>query len=174
MSEKRKCLFTGKEADWLLQIGEDSQNWAKRVPCTREWYDSNNNRPLTPKEFRLVELFFQSEVAQLKAENFKALTDQVRSDEESSFNTVEKLSYYKPDIDFGEEMEQDIKDKVSRYGKKHSPDLVVIDDPGIPLPPVVFEPMEVPEKAEVVRLSTPKKDDKIVKKVVKKKPTLWD
>jgi len=197
MSEKRKCIFTGEEADWLLQIGNDKHNWAKKVPCTKEWYNSNKNRPLTPKEFRLVELFFEVEVARLKSSNFAALQERARVDEGMDelvaqsedidlYNALEKERRVKkellagilskPDITFNEEMNKFMHEKVVHQALGSKP--ITIDEPEEAIPPEILEEIMtkplIPEKAEVVLLSTPKKDDKIVKKVVKKKPTLWD
>jgi hypothetical protein len=75
---KRKCIFTGEDSDWLLQIGEDKHNWAKRVPCTRKWWETNKDRPLTPNEFKLVELFFEQEIARLKVDNLETEMQKIR------------------------------------------------------------------------------------------------
>lgn len=75
---KRKCIFTGQESDFLVQIGDDKHNWAKRVPCTREWWEANKDRPLNPNEFKLVELFFEQEIARLKADNIEEQMQRIR------------------------------------------------------------------------------------------------
>ena len=75
---KRKCIFTGQESNFLAQLGDDKHNWAKRVPCTREWWEANKDRPLTPNEFKLVELFFEQEIARLKVDNIEAEMQRIR------------------------------------------------------------------------------------------------
>lgn len=75
---KRKCVFTGKESNYLAQIGKDKHNWAKKVPCTKEWWDANKDRPLTPNELELVELFFEQEIARLKIDTIEERMQKIR------------------------------------------------------------------------------------------------
>ena len=186
MSDKRKCLFTGEEANYLAVIGHDKQNWAKRVPCTKEWWDNNEDRPLTPNEFKLVELFFEMEVARLKVLNLEERIEKTRTDKpqelpkDGPILTAAEVNRYKPNIELAIELEQALKTKVQEHKETHSFDeyteneiknnlYIYIDEPSEPLPPEVFEPI-VTKTGTKVLLSTPK-DDK-VKKVIKKK-NLW-
>jgi hypothetical protein len=174
----RKCIFTGKKSDYKLNIArEDHHNWAKSIPTTKAYIEAFlQDRWLNELEMRQVELFFQMELCKIKQLSLMDRMERLRGQIIGSmggFDTVQKMRFYKPDIKFSEEMERDMEEKVQHFQEKlENPDLVIIDDPGVPLPPEVFEPMELPKEAVV--LTTPKKDDKIKKKVVKKKPALWD
>lgn len=194
---KRKCIFTGQPADFKATVShEDQHNWAKSVPCTKDYWNAYlKHRPFNELEMRLVELFFQQEIAQLKINTLESRMEKLReqlADGMNSFNTVEKLKFYKPDIKFGEEMEQDIKEKVKeiQYSKvlpeeleglpDEDRDIQVIDEPKDlkkeDVKKILEQPLKIPENAEVNILTTPKEGDKVKKKVVKKKPkpTLWD
>jgi len=194
---KRKCIFTGQPADFKATVShEDQHNWAKSVPCTKDYWNAYlKNRPFNELEMRLVELFFQQEIAQLKINTLESRMEKLReqlADGMNSFNTVDKLKFYKPDIKFGEEMEQDIKEKVKeiQYSKvlpeeleglpDEDKDIQVIDEPKDlkkeDIEKILEEPLKIPENAEINVLTTPKDDGKVKKKVVKKKPkpTLWD
>jgi hypothetical protein len=194
---KRKCIFTGQPADFKATVShEDQHNWAKSVPCTKDYWNAYlKNRPFNELEMRLVELFFQQEIAQLKINTLESRMEKLReqlADGMNSFNTVDKLKFYKPDIKFGEEMEQDIKEKVKeiQYSKvlpeeleglpDEDKDIQVIDEPKDlkkeDVEKILEEPLKIPENAEINILTTPKEDGKVKKKVVKKKPkpTLWD
>ena len=198
---KRKCIFTGQPADFKATVShEDQHNWAKSVPCTKDYWNAYlKHRPFNELEMRLVELFFQQEITQLKINTLESRMEKLReqlADGMNSFNTVEKLKFYKPDIKFGEEMEQDIKEKVEKQkltlevngetiqaatekiAYEYEP--TIIDEPKDlkkeDIEKILEEPLKIPENAEVNLLTTPKEDGKVKKKVVRKKtkPTLWD
>jgi hypothetical protein len=194
---KRKCIFTGQPANFKATVShEDQHNWAKSVPCTKQYWNAYlKHRPFNELEIRLVELFFQQEIAQLKMNTLESRMEKLReqlADGMNSFNTVDKLKFYKPDIKFGEEMEQDIKEKVKeiQYSKVLPEELIGLPDEDVNIQ-TIDEPkdlkkedvekilekkLKIPQKSEVILLTTSKNDDKIEKKVVKKKPktNLWD
>ena len=196
---KRKCIFTGQPADFKATVShEDQHNWAKSVPCTKNYWNAYlKHRPFNELEMRLVELFFQQEITQLKINTLESRMEKLReqlADGMNSFNTIEKLKCYKPDIKVGEEMEQDIKEKIREFNPqtvtKEDRDIfeqiqldenvTVIDEPKDlkkeDIEKILEEPLKIPKNAEVNILTTPKDDGKVKKKVVKKKPkpTLWD
>lgn len=83
MGNIRKCIFTGKKSDFYKTIShKDNHNWARKIPCTKEWLNSkgNNFNNLTKKEFRLVELFYEKELALLKADNIEKEMEKIRED----------------------------------------------------------------------------------------------
>jgi hypothetical protein len=163
---KRKCIFTGQDSDFKLNIEqEDQHNWAKSVPTTKKYYEAwLKDRPLNELELRQVELFFQLEINKIKQSSLERRMENIRkqiADGITNFQTVEQLRFYKPDIQFNEEMEQDIKEKVNKNNLDN------LDK---------FLSKSIPQNKEAKILPTPKKDDNIKKnkKVVKKKSTLWD
>lgn len=178
---KRKCIFTGQESNFLAQLGDDKHNWAKRVPCTREWWEANKDRHLTPNEFKLVELFFEQEVALLKVNNIEAEMQRIRDGRVTTLPAeewdklqeylanppeptpalVEAMKRYKEELTPAEEMTSNFKARA--------------EETGIADKLYNKEPLKIPENAEAKLLTTPKIDDNIKKTVVKKKkPTLWD
>lgn len=196
---KRKCIFTGQPADFKAIVSqEDQHNWAKSVPCTKDYWNAYlKHRPFNELEMRLVELFFQQEISQLKINTLESRMEKLReqlADGMNSFNTVDKLKFYKPDIKFSEEMERDIEEKVREF----SPQTVTKEDKDIfeqiqlnenitiideskdlkkeDIEKILEKPLKTPENAEINILTTLKNDDKVKKKVIKKKskPTLWD
>jgi hypothetical protein len=85
--EKRKCIFTGEPANYNKTVTyTDKHNWTRKVPCTKEWWgkkDSslspvNGFRPLNKLEFKLVELFYEQELAKLKIANIESQMDEIR------------------------------------------------------------------------------------------------
>lgn len=197
---KRKCIFTGQPADFKATVShKDQHNWAKSVPCTKDYWNAYlKHRPFNELEMRLVELFFQQEISQLKINTLESRMEKLReqlADGMNSFNTVEKLKFYRPDIKFSEKMEQDIKEKVKeqkltlevngetieaaqKVAYEYEP--TIIDEPKDlkkeDVEKILEEPLKIPENAEVNILTTPKDGGKVKKKVVKKKPktNLWD
>lgn len=176
---RRKCIFTGEESNYKLTIEhEDHHNWAKSVPTTKEYYEAwLKDRPLNELELRQVELFFQLEMCKIKQSTLEKRMEKIReqiADGMESFNTVEKLKFYKPDIKFNEEMEKDIKEKVEEQRvitvteKDWDKLQDHLENPPEPTPKLIDAMKRYKE------LHEDKKDDKIEKKVVKKKPTLWD
>ena len=77
--EKRNCIFTGKEANSKLTITTDNHNWAKNVPCTKEYLASRDSEQLNELEIRLVELFYQQELCRARVENYEAQMAEIRS-----------------------------------------------------------------------------------------------
>ena len=80
--EKRKCIFTGEPADFHKTVTyADKHNWAKKVPCTKKWFgewEKNGERPLNKLEFKLVELFYEQELAKLRVANLEDQMDEIR------------------------------------------------------------------------------------------------
>ena len=77
-NEKRKCIFTGKDAETKVVLSNNSHNWSKSVPCTLEYKEQLDTRPLTELEFKLVELFYEQELSRLRTENCEAQMDSIR------------------------------------------------------------------------------------------------
>lgn len=164
---KRKCIFTGQESNFLAQLGDDKHNWAKRVPCTREWWEANKDRHLTPNEFKLVELFFEQEVALLKVDNIEAEMEKIRN--EGVLTPAEEMTH---NFKF-------VAEQLGIADKLYNKDFIVYDEPedmnAETAKKIMEEPLKIPNNAEAKLLTTPKNDDNIKKTVVKKKkPTLWD
>ena len=81
MSNKRKCIFTNKTSNYKFTLDnpDDAQNWARKVPCTKEYFATLDNRALNKYEIKLVELFYEKEVAQLKLSNLEAQMAEIRA-----------------------------------------------------------------------------------------------
>jgi DNA polymerase III gamma/tau subunit len=79
VNKKRKCIFTGEEADCSVSIGQDKHNWAKKVPCTKKWYEMFLGKPLNSTQIKLVELFYEQEVARIKVDNIEAQMAEIRA-----------------------------------------------------------------------------------------------
>ena len=76
---KRNCIFTNKPANAKFTIGSDTQNWAKSVPCTKEYLAERGDNPPTELEIRLVELFYEQELCRLRIEQYNAQMDEIRA-----------------------------------------------------------------------------------------------
>lgn len=76
---KRNCIFTNKPANSKFTIGSDKQNWAKSVPCTKEYLADRGDKPPTELEIRLVELFYEQELCRLRIEQYSTQMDEIRS-----------------------------------------------------------------------------------------------
>lgn len=200
---KRKCIFTGKESNYLAQLGNDKHNWAKKVPCTREWWEGNKDRPLTPSEFKLVELFFEQEIARLKTDNIEEEMQRIRDGKVTVVSTEdwEKLQEHlnnppEPTPALVNAMKRH-QEFIEENNREFSPQIItkedrelfeqiqvdenttIIDEPEDlkkeDVEEILKEPLKIPENAEINLLTTPKEDGKIKKKVVKKKKiSLWD
>lgn len=88
---KRKCIFTGEKSDCSLKITSSPQerhNWAKSVPCTKEYIKKRGEKPLNELEFRLVELFYEQEIARLRIAHCEAKMNEIRrlNDELSGYH----------------------------------------------------------------------------------------
>tara|TARA_R100000951_G_scaffold116766_1_gene130559 strand:+ start:2957 stop:3592 length:636 start_codon:yes stop_codon:yes gene_type:complete len=83
MSKKRNCIFTGKPSDFKMTFTsteDDIHNWASKVPATKEYVGESGllHRALNKREMKLVELFFEQEVARLRASNIEAQMAEIR------------------------------------------------------------------------------------------------
>lgn len=76
---KRNCIFTNKPANSKFTIGSDKQNWAKSVPCTKEYLADRGDKPPTELEIRLIELFYEQELCRLRIEQYSTQMDEIRS-----------------------------------------------------------------------------------------------
>ena len=76
---KRNCIFTNKPANSKFTIGSDKQNWAKSVPCTKEYLADRGDKPPTELEIRLVELFYEQELCRLRIEQYNAQMVEIRA-----------------------------------------------------------------------------------------------
>ena len=76
---KRNCIFTNKPANSKFTIGSDKQNWAKSVPCTKEYLADRGDKPPTELEIRLVELFYEQELCRLRIDEYDAQMDEIRA-----------------------------------------------------------------------------------------------
>jgi hypothetical protein len=76
---KRNCIFTNKPANSKFTIGSDKQNWAKSVPCTKEYLADRGDKPPTELEIRLIELFYEQELCRLRIDEYDAQMDEIRS-----------------------------------------------------------------------------------------------
>lgn len=79
MYMKRKCIFTNKPADSKFTIDSDKQNWAKSVPCTKEYLTERGDKPPTELEIRLIELFYEQELCRLRIEYYITQMDEIRA-----------------------------------------------------------------------------------------------
>jgi hypothetical protein len=68
---KRNCVFTGKQATAKLEIGDDTHNWARGVPCNKEFKDLRKGECLTENEMDAIALFYLIESHQLRVDNLK-------------------------------------------------------------------------------------------------------
>jgi hypothetical protein len=96
---KRKCIFTGGEANSRLRLAisePEKHNWAKDVPCSKDFSESLNGRNLTDLEFKLVELFYAKELCRLKIENYEKEMADIREllatpKERQQFEEIKKM-----------------------------------------------------------------------------------
>jgi hypothetical protein len=79
VNKKRKCIFTGEEADCSVSVGQDKHNWAKKVPCTKKWCEMFLGKPLNSTQIKLVELFYEQEVARIKVDNIEVQMAEIRA-----------------------------------------------------------------------------------------------
>ena len=77
-STRRKCVFTGKEGNDKLEIGKDSHNWAKGVPCNRDYRDLRKGEVLSEDEMDAVSLFYLIESHQLRLDNLKLELEKIQ------------------------------------------------------------------------------------------------
>lgn len=143
---KRNCVFTGKPSDFKLKMNsseDDLKNWAKDVPCCKEYVKSADllHRALNEHEMRLVELFYEQEVAKLRVSNIDAQMFEIR---------LKKAS-------------------MPRMPSIPSSPMIVIDEPDGPLSPECWETELKPtlsEEAAFIK-ETSKEVDKAVKRIAK-------
>ncbi len=89
MSDKRDCIFTGKEADTKLVISGSKHNWAKSVPCCKKYIQQRGEKSLSPIEFQLVELFYQKELLQSQSQQTQLKMQELREE----LNIVQDIKY---------------------------------------------------------------------------------
>ena len=145
-------------------------------------------------EFKLVEVFYEQELARLKIVSCDEKMDSLRNlaNKRRMEDGLDRL------VGISEELKL-YNDTPVLSTKDIGPGFITIDEPDEPLPPEVFEPLKptyinitrdmVKERTEQSYktlddiahgieenkvLTSTSKDDKVKKVVKKKKPTLWD
>lgn len=93
--EKRNCVFTGLPAECKLIVSSKKHNWTKAVPCTKKYKELKEKQPITEKEFKLIELFIQKELALLRVEFFENKMEEIRL----LLNSEYKFDFKNEDID---------------------------------------------------------------------------
>ena len=68
---KRTCVFTGKPATAKLEVGEDTHNWARGVPCCKQFKELRKGECLSENEMDAIALFYLIESHQLRVDNLK-------------------------------------------------------------------------------------------------------
>lgn len=190
MSEqKRKCIFTNKEANAKLNIGSDNHNWAKSVPCTKEIKEDIENRGLNELEIRLVEIFYQQELCKIRIEQYSDQMDEIRD----LLNANSKNIAIRPDREtpkihkgISEGIHPILSDKYTRKDRiKESEEQEIVEKEAVlkvserdfnKLQGAIENPPEPNEKLKKAMESFKEKneDEKVEKKVIKKKKSLWD
>lgn len=119
-NEKRNCIFTNLPATAKLTLTSSKHNWTKSVPCTKEFLEYKKSNKLNDLEFKLIETFFQKELALLKADYFENKMQEIRK-------LLDLNDYYKIKI---EDIETSIpeKDKAFELTKEKNEDSIVIAD----------------------------------------------
>lgn len=75
--DKRKCIYTGKEAkasDNVIpksQSGDELHNWTNKVPCSKEYKDIKQGRLPNELEIEAHELFILMEMHKAKAKMYE-------------------------------------------------------------------------------------------------------
>jgi hypothetical protein len=181
--EKRNCIFTNLPANTKLQISKgwsEKHNWAKNVPCTKEYLKKRGKYPFNDIELRLVQTFYEIEVAKI---TIKALEDRMEH-----LRGVLQRDFTK------EVMEHSIEDARKEFYRLHAaaepmtPEEVDLDTLLIEGTEEYFEevdlektqPTEITKKTNLQEqvnnfsLTEQESSDTIKKVVIKKKATLWD
>lgn len=201
---KRNCIFTNKPANSKFTIGSDKQNWAKSVPCTKEYLADRGDKPPTELEIRLVELFYEQELCRLRIDEYDAQMDEIRSIMSNKLPKKErrKINKQKPnweDIGPVELTEEDkewlnapmgpieekgesyIKEPETKYEPEECPNpdcpSMLQNAPGIGpfCPNKECDVSDGPDVWRAKELTKEEKPVKVEKKVVKKKTNnLWD
>ena len=153
MYMKRKCIFTNKPADSKFTIGSDKQNWAKSVPCTKEYLEQRISNPPPPElEIRLVELFYEQELCRLRIDEYDAQMDEIRA----------LISAGLPAT------------KTYQKNKSATPEGATANFKARAIESGIADKL-IPDKPLSKELTEPEEPVKVEKKVVKKKPdNLWD
>lgn len=68
---KRTCVFTGKQATAKLEVGGDTHNWARGVPCCKQFKELRKGECLSEDEMDAIALFYLIESHQLRVDNLK-------------------------------------------------------------------------------------------------------
>ena len=77
-NEKRKCIFTDQPANAKFTISSDKHNWAKSVPCNKQYLTDRGNLPPTDLEIRIIELFYEKELYHLRIEHCDTQIKEIR------------------------------------------------------------------------------------------------
>lgn len=180
MNDKRKCIFTGQIANFSMKITSiesEKHNWAKSVPCTKEFYESLEGRPLNKYEFKLVELFYEQELSRLNIARLEEKINCVRNlankrrMEDSLDELVgisEQLRVYK--IDMEDVVEHADPLDIPMIEGIDSLNQEVEESEKYTIPTHIIDNAFPPEEQEVEE----KEDDTIKKVVKKKKINLWE
>jgi predicted metal-dependent phosphoesterase TrpH len=75
---KRKCIFTNKEANDKLVVGKDDHNWARGVPCNRDYKELRKGEVLSEDEMDLIALFYLIESHQLRLDNLRLEMEKIQ------------------------------------------------------------------------------------------------
>ena len=68
---KRNCVFTGRPSTSKLDIGEDTHNWARSVPCDKQFKELRKGECLSEDEMDAVALFYLIENHRVRIENLE-------------------------------------------------------------------------------------------------------
>lgn len=181
MSEKRKCIFTGQIANFSMRVTSvdaEKHNWAKSVPCTKEFFKSLGGRPLNKNEFQLVELFYEQEVSRLNVARLEEKMEMLR-DSSSSTSLIDLKKMVSEISDINKHDIKKLEDLQVKGELSYLSDLQGIDcyeesqedDKKYAIPTDVIDnafPEEEDEKVTEVE-----EDVKITKVVKKRKENLW-
>lgn len=119
--EKRNCIFTNMPATAKLTLASSKHNWTKSVPCTKEFLEYKKSNKLNDLEFKLIETFFQKELALLRADYFENKMQEIRK-------LLDLNDYYKIKI---EDIEISIPEKSQSFNLTKEEDkdtLTVVSD----------------------------------------------
>lgn len=185
--EKRKCIFTNQKADGKLSLSskdQENHNWAKNIPCSKQYLSSKKDKSLTTKEFELVRLFYKLELAKLEVLNIEKQMQELREEVTQDFYKTfpEHPSTYTPDFVYvPEDPVESVEKMLEEYIDIRFPDLAekkqLVEEkqeilPEIPVtepePPVQETAVNI-EQEKIPEPPSPEKPEI----VVKKKINLW-
>lgn len=90
VQNKRRCVFTGKYAGTNLNVGHDSHNWARTVPCDHEYKDLRRGEVLSEDEMDAIAMFYLIEAAQLRMDNLKLELQKIQKKIRNKIPKLEK------------------------------------------------------------------------------------